>query len=144
MLLFAMLKSVVKLFKVPVVEVVAARLSNESALLRACGSRWNHTLIMSFLVVQPVFCLLPGPRHFSPSHYHLILPLLMTVVICCTSINFLNQFFTCPSVFQGNSTHPSNHLHLCSFKLLPLINRRICCSIMAGIYTCRHTGLPTK
>ena len=34
LLLFAMIKSVVKLFKVPVVGIVAARLSNESALLR--------------------------------------------------------------------------------------------------------------
>ena len=27
------------------------------------------------------------------------------------------QFFICPSVLHGNTTHPSNHLHLCSFKL---------------------------
>ena len=33
MLLFATIKSVVKLFKVPVIEVVAAQFSNESALL---------------------------------------------------------------------------------------------------------------
>ena len=31
--------------------------------------------------------------------------------------NRLSQFFTCPSVFQGNTTYPSNHLHLCSFEL---------------------------
>ena len=26
--------------------------------------------------------------------------------------NQLSKCFTCPSVFQGNTTHPSNHLHL--------------------------------
>ena len=31
--------------------------------------------------------------------------------------NQLSQFFTCPSVFHGNTTHPSNHLDLCPFKL---------------------------
>ena len=30
--------------------------------------------------------------------------------------NQLSLCFTC-SVFQGNTTHPSNHLHLCSFQL---------------------------
>ena len=47
--------------------------------------------------------------------YHLSLPLLMTVVVVS---NQLSQFFTCP-VFHGNVTHPSNHLHLCSFTLHP-------------------------
>ena len=28
-----------------------------------------------------------------------------------------SQFFICPSVCHGDTTHPSNHLHLCSFKL---------------------------
>ena len=37
-LLFAMIKSVVKSFKAPVVEVVAGRLSNELALLRTTDS----------------------------------------------------------------------------------------------------------
>ena len=33
--------------------------------------------------------------------------------------NQLYQFFTCPSVFHGNITHPSNHLHLCYFNFNP-------------------------
>ena len=37
-LLFAMIRSVVKSFKVPNVEVVAARMSNESALTRMTDS----------------------------------------------------------------------------------------------------------
>ena len=38
LLLFAMIRSVVKSFKVPDVEVVAARMSNESALTRITDS----------------------------------------------------------------------------------------------------------
>ena len=41
MLLFAMIRSVVKSFKVPDVEVVAARMSNESALTRMTDSTPN-------------------------------------------------------------------------------------------------------
>ena len=44
-------KSVVKLFKVPVVEVVAARLSNESALLRMTAST-PKTLVDLTLVLD--------------------------------------------------------------------------------------------
>ena len=33
-----------------------------------------------------------------------------------------SQFLICPSVFHGDTTHPSNHLHLCSFKLQSNIN----------------------
>ena len=40
---------------------------------------------------------------------------LMTVVLVSTPTNVFH-LFTCPSVFHGNTTHPSNHLHLCSFK----------------------------
>ena len=40
--------------------------------------------------------------------YHLSPPLLITVVIGWTPTD--SQFFTCPSVFHGNTTHPSNHL----------------------------------
>ena len=45
--------------------------------------------------------------------YQLSLPLLMKVVIGSTPTSLLNSLF----VFHGDTTHPSNHLHLCSFKL---------------------------
>ena len=83
-----------------------------------------HFPTMSFMVVQPVFCLQlytpymssPSPRHFSSSHVHTIST---TSYDSCDRLNSnqLSQFFTCPSVFHGNTTHTPNHLHLCSFKL---------------------------
>ena len=36
--------------------------------------------------------------------------------------NHPSQFFICPSVFHGDTTHPSNHLHLCSFQPSPYTN----------------------
>ena len=48
LLLFAMIRSVVKSFKVPDVEVAAARMSNESALTRMTDStpRSDLTLVL--------------------------------------------------------------------------------------------------
>ena len=43
LLLFAMIRSVVKSFKVPAVEVAAARMSNESALTRMTDSTPKKT-----------------------------------------------------------------------------------------------------
>ena len=43
LLLYAIIRSVVKSFKVPVVEVVAARLGNESALPRTTDSTSKKT-----------------------------------------------------------------------------------------------------
>ena len=34
----------------------------------------------------------------------------------------LDQFFTCPSVFHENITHPSNYRQACSVKRLPNIS----------------------
>ena len=45
LLLFAMIRSVVKSFKVPDVEVAAARMSNESALTRMTDSTPKKTLV---------------------------------------------------------------------------------------------------
>ena len=48
--------------------------------------------------------------------YHLSLQLLIAVVIGSTPTN--SQFVTCPSVFHGNTTHPSNHLwYICVSKI---------------------------
>ena len=44
-MLFAMIRSVVKSFKVPDVEVVAAQMSNESVLTRMTYSRPKKTLV---------------------------------------------------------------------------------------------------
>ena len=49
--------------------------------------------------------------------YHLSLPLLMKVVLGSTPTNLLNSIL----VFHRDSTHPSNHLHLCFFKVYPNI-----------------------
>ena len=82
----------------------------------------QHSIIMSFLVFQPVLCLQPSSRYiFLPSlHHHMsLLSQPSTSNDSCDRLNsnkfFL--FFTHLSIFHGNSTHPSNHLHLCSFKL---------------------------
>ena len=90
-----------------------------------------HSLTMSFLVFQPVFCLQlytpyissPSPHHLSliTCTYRLSLPLLMKVVIGSTPTSLLNSSFVLLS-FNEIPTHPSNHLHLCSFKLQPGIN----------------------
>ena len=45
LLLFAMIRSVVKSFKVPDVEVAAARMSNESALTRMTDSTPKKNLV---------------------------------------------------------------------------------------------------
>ena len=45
--------------------------------------------------------------------YHLSLPLLMTVMIGSNPTNV----FHCHSVFYGNTTHSSNHMHLGSFTM---------------------------
>ena len=50
-LLFAMIRSVVKSFKVPDVDVVAARMSNESALTRMTDST-QKTLVRLTLVLD--------------------------------------------------------------------------------------------
>ena len=52
LLLFAMIKSVVTLFKAPVLEVVAVRLSNESALARARLTRFHKKMVDLTLVLD--------------------------------------------------------------------------------------------
>ena len=57
---------------------------------------------------------------FSPSPHHMSIPSQSTISNdSCDRLNFnqSSQFFICPSVFHGDTTHPSNHLHLYSFKL---------------------------
>ena len=80
-----------------------------------------HSLIMSVLVFQPVFFLqVYTPYICSPSPLHMSIPSQPTTSnSSCYRLNSnqLSQCFTCPSVFHGNTKHPSNHLHLCSFKL---------------------------
>ena len=46
LLLFAMIRSVVKSFKVPGVEVVASRMSNEAALTRMIDSTQKNLVIL--------------------------------------------------------------------------------------------------
>ena len=46
LLLFAMIRSVVKSFKVPGVEVVASRMSNEAALTRMIDSKPKKNLVI--------------------------------------------------------------------------------------------------
>ena len=46
LLLFAMIRSVVKSFKVPGVEVVASRMSNEAALTRMIDSTAKKNLVI--------------------------------------------------------------------------------------------------
>ena len=53
MLLFAMIKSIVKLFKVPVVVVVATRLSNESVLLRMTESTPKPLVYLTLQSLEP-------------------------------------------------------------------------------------------
>ena len=52
LLLFAMIRSVVKSFKVPGVEVVASRMSNEAALTRMIDSTPKKTLSYLTLVLD--------------------------------------------------------------------------------------------
>ena len=52
LLLFAMIRSVVKSFKVPGVEVVASRMSNEAALTRMIDSTQKKTLSYLTLVLD--------------------------------------------------------------------------------------------
>ena len=89
-----------------------------------------HSLTMSFLVFQlasafnsklhtflhPVLITLP--------HHMCISSQSTTSNDCCDRLNSNNppKFFICPSVLYGDTTQPSNHLHLCSFKLKPNIN----------------------
>ena len=78
-----------------------------------------YTLPMSFLV----FCLqLYTPYISSPSAHHMSIPSQYTTSNeSCDRLNSNqpSQLFICPSVFQWDTTHPSNHLHLCYFKLQP-------------------------
>ena len=46
-----------------------------------------------------------------------------SVVIGSTS-HQLSHFFTSPSGFHGNVTHPSNYQHLCSLKLQPNVSQQ--------------------
>ena len=46
LLLFAMIRSVVKSFKVPGVEVVASRMSNDAALTRMIDSTQQNNLVI--------------------------------------------------------------------------------------------------
>ena len=68
---------------------------------------------MSLLVFQPVFWLqLYTPYFSAPSPHHMSIPSQPTTFNdSCDRLNsnHLSQFFTCPSVFHGNTTQPSNH-----------------------------------
>ena len=68
-----------------------------------------HSLTMSFLVFQPVFCL----QLYTP--YHLSLPLLMKVVIGSTPTSLLNSSFV-----------------LLSFNEIPHIHIIICISALSN------------
>ena len=82
-----------------------------------CSSVLLQSVVMSAFkprlhtFIHPV--LVTFPHHMS------ILSQPTTSNDSCDRLNFnqLSQLFTFPSVFNGNTTHPSNHLHLCSFKL---------------------------
>ena len=94
------------------------------------GEQQQHSLTMSFLVFQPVFCYYTilhtflHPVLITFSHHMSIPSQSTTSNESCDRLNFNqpSQFFICPSVFQLDTTHPSNHQHLCSFKLQPDIN----------------------
>ena len=80
-----------------------------------------HSLTMSFLVFQPVYCLQLYTSYISsPSPHYMSTPSQSTTSNeSCDRLNSNqpSQFFIYHSVFHGDTTHPSNHLHLCSFKL---------------------------
>ena len=72
-----------------------------------------HSPTMSFLLIQPVFCLqLYTPYISSPSPLHFSSSQPTTSNDSCDRLNSnqLSQFFTCTSVFQRNTTHPSASL----------------------------------
>ena len=83
-------------------------LSNH-VLGRSTGSSAFNSILHTFL--HPV--LITFPHHMSIQSQS------TTSNDSCDRLNSnkLSQIFTCLSVFHGNTTHPSNHLHLCSFKL---------------------------
>ena len=61
----------------------------------------------------------PSPCHFSSSQ----------PTTSNDSCDMFYQFFTYPSAFHRRTTHPSNHLHLCSFKHNP--TSAICDNVVA-------------
>ena len=76
-------------------------------------SSWSSNRSSAF---NSAYIFPPSLHHFSSTFpYHFSLSLIMTVVIGSTPTSFLNSSL----VFHGNTTHPSNHLHLHSFKLSP-------------------------
>ena len=94
--------------------ISASTLTNHVLLGRPTGllpsaRSMLHTLFTQFSSLVLITC-----------PYHLSLLLLMTVVIDPTPVNFLNSSLNCPSVCQENTTHPSNHLHLCSLPKFTL------------------------
>ena len=82
-----------------------------------------HSLTMFILVFQPAFCLqLYTPCISSPSPHHMSIPSQSTTSNdSCDRLNSNqpSQLFICPSVVHGDTTHLSNHLHLCSFNFNP-------------------------
>ena len=63
--------------------------------------------------------------------YHLSLPTTFNDSCDMFNSNQLSQFFTCPSDFHGNITHPSNHMLYISVSYIYTL-----CVLMEGIDLC--------
>ena len=76
-----------------------------------------------YICCSVVFGTLVGVFVFSVMWSELLMtsaiscPLWSSVYECHKVECAFTSLVTCPSVFHRNTTHPSTHLHLCSFKL---------------------------